>query len=184
MLSQSLLFLALSLQSAPAPFPGAEAQAEMARLAPLEGAWTVEVYQANTEGGWTLLGEEHTRIEFMFNDLTLREHPAEDGVHPYRLETTLQYDQNRDVYRLAAMDDTWGNLDIFEGQWRAPDTLVMTNIKADTSFITDTGQALHFRLTTRIISEDTHEFLVEMTADRGESWQSFMRYNRTRSAIP
>lgn len=160
-------------------FPGAEAQAAMARLAPLAGDWSATVYRM-TEEGWSEAGTEHAHIYFMLNDLALREDPDPDGVNGWQLESTIQYDQNRDLYRLVAMDDTWGNMDIYDGNFDADGRLVVTNLNSGTSYVGEDGSTLHFRLTTTIESADRNVFRVDMSADEGESWQAYQRIVRTR----
>lgn len=161
------------------PFPGAQAQAAMARLAPLAGDWAATVYRM-TEAGWSEAGTEHAPIYFMLNDLALHEDPDPDGVNGWQLESTIQYDQNRDLYRLVAMDDTWGNMDIYDGNLDADGRLVVTNLNSGTTYIGEDGSTLHFRLTTTIESADRNVFRVDMSADEGESWQAYQRIVRTR----
>ncbi|WP_300532342.1 DUF1579 family protein [Maricaulis sp.] len=163
------------------PFPGAEAQVAMARLAPLAGDWTATVYRM-TETGWSEAGTEHAHIYFMLNDLALREDPDPDGVNGWQLESTIQYDQNRDLYRLVAMDDTWGNMDIYEGGFDSEGRLVVTNLRSGTSYVGDDGATLHFRLTTAIESPDRNVFSVDMSADQGASWQAYQRIVRIRQS--
>ncbi|WP_300556658.1 DUF1579 family protein [Maricaulis sp.] len=178
-LTVALLTAQTDADTEPQTFPGAEAQAAMARLAPLAGDWTATVYRM-TEDGWSEAGTEHAHIYFMLNDLALREDPDPDGVNGWQLESTLQYDQNRDHYRLVAIDDTWGNMDIYEGDFDADGRLVLSNLRSGTSYVGEDGTTLHFRLTTAIEGVDRIVFSVDMSMDTGESWQAYQRIVRTR----
>ncbi len=160
---------------------GAEARVEMDRLAPLAGAWSVREYDSDHQGGWT--GGETAyavTIRYLLDNLALREDVPERPVKPWRLETTIQYDQNRDVFRLVALDDTWGNLDVFEGVMGTDDRLIIDNLRADTPFVNGDGSHTHFRLTIEIADRDHHSMLIEASGDAGETWQPFQRIERTR----
>ncbi len=181
-----LLTLALAVvinTSQLTPAPGAEARQEMSRLAYLAGSWVARIEIMQQDGTWEVAGEERVEIRYLLDGLALREEPAEHPVNPFRLEATLQYDQNRDVYRLAAMDDTWGNMDIYEGGWNGEGALVLTNLRAGTRFENPDGTSLSFRLTTRIDGPNANVFQVDMTADHGETWRPYQRISRTRYAI-
>lgn len=166
-----------------AGFPGAEARSEMARLSALSGNWTAAIETMQGDGNWELAGEELVSIRYLLGGLALREDPAEHPINVFRLESTIQYDQNRDIYRLVAMDDTWGNMDIYEGGWTEANVLSLTNLRSDTSFENADGSSLHFRLTTRIEGPDSHVFQVDMSQDRGASWRPYQRITRTRYGI-
>ncbi|WP_412546798.1 DUF1579 family protein [Maricaulis sp. MIT060901] len=165
------------------PAPGAEAREEMSRLASLAGSWVATIEIMQPDGGWETAGEEMVEIRYMLGGLALREDPAEHPVNPFRLESTIQYDQNRDLYRLAVMDDTWGNMDIYEGEWNEDGALVLTNLRSGTSFENPDGTSLSFRLTTRIDGPNSNVFQIDMTADNGETWRPYQRISRTRYGI-
>ncbi|WP_295693737.1 DUF1579 family protein [uncultured Maricaulis sp.] len=160
---------------------GEEARTEMARLAPMAGAWSVREFESDRAGGWT--GGEaaySVTIRYLLDNMALREDVPERPIKAWRLETTIQYDQNRDVFRLVALDDTWGNLDVFEGVIGPDDRLVVDNLRADTPFVNADGSRTHFRLTIEIIDSDRHSMLIDASNDAGESWQPFQRIERTR----
>jgi len=160
---------------------GAEARAEMSRLAPLAGAWTVREYDSDRAGGWTGGDSAYTvSIGYLLDNMALREYAPERPAKPWRLETTIQYDQNRDVFRLVALDDTWGNLDVFEGMMGPDDRLVVDNLRADTPFVNADGSRMHFRLTIEIADARHHRMLIDASNDAGASWVPFQRIERTR----
>ncbi|WP_323760505.1 DUF1579 family protein [Maricaulis sp.] len=160
---------------------GAQARAEMERLAPLAGHWQAREYDSDRQDGWT--GGETAyavTIRYLLDNMALREEAPERPVKPWRLETTIQYDQNRNVFRLVAMDDTWGNLDVFEGVMDTDDRLTITNLRVDTPYVGDDGARTHFRLSITIADNDHHSMLIESSPDAGETWQPFQRIERTR----
>ena len=87
------------------------------------------------------------------------------------VETFITYDQYRKLYRLAAIDDTFGLMDIYEGDFMNDNTLQVTNLRADTNFPTNDGGEMYFRLTFTELDENTREFLVERSSDNGANWQ-------------
>jgi len=160
---------------------GAEARAEMARLAPMTGTWTVHEFDSDRQGGWTEDETAYTiTIRYLLDNMALREDVPERPAKPWRLETTIQYDQNRDVFRLVALDDTWGNLDVFEGVMDESNRLTVDNLRADTPFVDADGSRTHFRLTIEIIDFNHHTMLIEASNNAGESWAPFQRLDRER----
>ena len=162
---------------------GASAQAQegvserqieaMARLAPLAGDWVVTGQVMGPDGMQALdPGEAQTR--FVFNDRGLEENAhidlgADESTH---LRTLFSYDPYRALYRLSVMDDAYGLLDIYEGDFDDAGRLVATNLRSDTSYPMEGGQ-LHFRLVYDFTQADGHEFDIYMSADRGESWMLY-----------
>lgn len=160
---------------------GAEAREEMAQLAPLAGDWVVTELDYGADGEWH--AEDATYREttrFLLDGMALRIDPAERPAKAWRLETTIQYDQNRDVFRLVALDDTWGNLDVFEGDFDADGRLVVTNLRVDTPYVGPDGSRTHFRLTFTITDNAHNTLFIESTGDAGETWRPFQRLERSR----
>lgn len=157
--------------SALAQDAGSDRQLEaMARLAPLAGDWTVTGRIMGPEGAQALEpGEARTR--YAFNDRGLEDNARLDlgGDGPTHLRTLFSYDPYRGLYRLSVMDDTFGLLDIYEGDFDEDGRLVVTNLRTDTSYPIEGGQ-LHFKLVYDFTHSDGHDFDVYMSADRGTSW--------------
>ena len=86
------------------------------------------------------------------------------------VETFISYDQYRNLYRLAAIDDTFGLMDIYEGDFISSKIFQVTNLRAGTNFPTDYGGEMYFRLTFTEIGNNTREFLVERSTDNGNTW--------------
>jgi hypothetical protein len=160
---------------------GAEARAEMARLSDLAGDWVSQTLTPDADGNLVVRGEEPAHIHYMLGDLALREDAQPENMSGFAIESTIQYDQNRDLYRLVAMDDTWGNMDIYEGNFGEDGVLRLTNLRSGTSYVAPDGSQTSFRLSFTIHDHDHNEFLVEQTLDSGASWSPMVQYNRRRA---
>ena len=171
---------ALAQDTAGIPAPNAEALAEMSRLAPTAGEWQARILERDEQGAWREIGTERQSIHYLLNDLALREAAPERAVQGWRLESTIQYDHELDVFRLAAIDDTWGRMDIYEGEWTAPGVLQLDNVETGHGYTAGPDQTVFFRLTTTIIDTNHNEFQVDMTTDHGESWIPYHRAERVR----
>ena len=169
----SLLGVALCVLSA-----GAQAQDNVSdrqiealeRLEPLAGDWVVTGQVMGPDGMQPLEpGEAQTR--FVFNDRGLEENARIDlgGEGATHLRTLFSYDPYRELYRLSVMDDAYGLLDIYEGDFDYEGRLVATNLRSDTSYPIEGGQ-LHFKLVYDFTHADGHEFDIYLSTDRGESW--------------
>jgi len=159
---------------------GAEARAEMARLSDLAGNWVSQVRTPNPQGDLVPRGEERAHIYYLLGDLALREEAQAENLSGFAIESTIQYDQNRDLYRLVAMDDTWGNMDIYEGGFEDDGILRLTNLRSGTSYVVPDGSQTSFRLSFTLIDRNNHEFLVEQTVDSGVNWSAMVAYIRRR----
>lgn len=142
----------------------------MARLAPLAGDWVVTGEIMGPDGAQALEpGTAQARYAFRERGLeeTARIDLGSEGLT--ELRTLFSYDPYREVYRLSVMDDAFGLLDVYEGDFDAEGRLVTTNLRADTAYPIEGGQ-LHFKLVHDFAESGGHDFEVYMSADRGESW--------------
>jgi hypothetical protein len=160
--------------------PGQIAREQMMRVADMAGDWTVTVFGQNADGQFAALGEEPSHVHFILNGMALREDAQADSLAGFQIESTLQYDQNRETFRLVSMDDTWGNMDIYEGNFDPAGVLRLTNLRSGTTFVAADGSERHFRLSFTVHDANRNSFSVEMSGDAGQSWNLFQRYDRTR----
>lgn len=97
------------------------------------------------------------------------------------LQSTITYDQFRNIYRVTLLDDTLGLMDVYEGHFDSDNVLSVTNLRSNTYFpIGPNGEAMHFKLRWDLgASPITYEIL--MTVNGGESWDGFskMTYAKT-----
>lgn len=169
----SLIGVALCVISAGAQAqddPSARQIEAIARLAPLAGDWVVSG-QVMGPGGALALDTGEAQTRFVFNDRGLEDNARIDlgGEGATHLRTLFSYDPYRGLYRLSVMDDTFGLLDIYEGDFDDAGRLVVTNLRSDTSYPIEGGQ-LHFKLVYDFTHADGHDFDIYMSADRGENW--------------
>ena len=142
----------------------------MQRLAPLEGEWDMTVFFSPDDGDtWNEAPSQLVTVSFDHKGFLLDEVPADLSVPGFHMRTFLTYDQYRNVYRKAALDDVWGILDLYEGVIE-DDQLILTNLKAGTFFPLPDGKWRGFRLTVELKS--SHRWVwIEKTDDEGASWQ-------------
>lgn len=175
-----LIFCLVTLEaSSQPPDRSGAARAAMEALRPMAGEWIESVSQWR-DGVWSEPVQERATISFLLQDLALRKQVPEHTQSDVKMETTIQFDQYRGVYRLFAMDNSWGNMDIYESVSAEPDLIVFDNRRSGTYALEEGGLEFYFRLTLRIVNAGVHQLLVEISSDKGESWQNFQRIDRTR----
>lgn len=145
----------------------------MERLAPLAGSWRV-TGQILTPSGAVDLRAGTAETVFAFNDRGLDELAVIDLGSPdlTQMRSTFSYDPYRSLYRVTVMDDAYGLMDVYEGDFDAEGRLVVTNLRSDTSFPIQGGQ-LHFKLVYDFSPDNAHDFDVYLSTDRGESWSLY-----------
>ena len=143
---------------------------KMAKLESILGHWnTVQFAYENDQ--WKQIATSNVTYEKKLKGKLIAEE-IRDLVpnNIFIVETFISYDQYRNLYRLAAIDDTYGLMDIYEGDFISPDKFQVTNLRAGTNFPTSDGGEMYFRLTFTEIDKNTREFLVERSSDNGETW--------------
>ena len=142
----------------------------MQRLAPLAGAWDMTVFTTPDDGTtWNSNPAQVVDLRFAHKGFMLEEIPASLEAPGFHMRTYLAYDQYRNVYRKAALDDVWGILDLYEGTLE-DDKLVLTNLASGTFFPLPDGKWRGFRLTLEL-KEELRWMWVDKTDDEGASWQ-------------
>lgn len=149
----------------------ADSAAPMDKLAPLEGEFVLEGTRFTPDGP-VANREIPTTGRFLLNGRMLEEHRFVDFGQPDLTEmlTQITYDQYRNVYRAAVIDDTWGIMDVYEGVFDEAGNLVMTNLRSDTFFPLPDGKKMHFRLSWGL-ADQPKTFRVDSSVDGGSSWQ-------------
>lgn len=146
----------------------------MQELSALEGRWSMTMEIATEDSSsWDKLAPEIVDISYRQKGMILAEVPASLSTPAFHMESYITFDQYREVYRKAAIDDVWGIMDIYEGV-RVNDTIVFTNLRSGTTFPIAENQWRNFRLTLEIATP-TRTFLVEKSDDSGNSWQPAFR---------
>jgi len=98
------------------------------------------------------------------------------------LQSTITYDQFRNVYRVTLLDDTLGLMDVYEGNFDSDNVLSVTNLRSNTYFpIGPNGEAMHFKLRWDLgASPITYDLLT--TVNGGESWDNFSKMTYTKTS--
>lgn len=173
-----ILSILLALMSivglgSPAQAQSEEAQAAMARLAPLVGVSQVTGVR-HSPTGTTQLSPSQAEGQMILGGHALRE-TSQIEQQPgdiITLQSEFSFDQFRDRYRIAVLDDDFGLMDIYEGRFVSDTLLVATNLRSDTHFPLEDGRAMHFQLRWDF-SEPTVHFDVLLTVDGGANWLPF-----------
>ena len=150
-----------------------EAQAAMVRLAPLVGVSQVSGVRHSPDGTMQL-SPSQAEGEMILGGHALREtsHIEQQPGDVISLQTEFSFDQFRDRYRIAVLDNDFGLMDIYEGRFVSDALLVATNLRSDTHFPLEDGRAMHFQLRWDF-SEPTVHFDVFLTVDGGANWLPF-----------
>lgn len=143
---------------------------KMAKFEMLLGSWQTDNYVFK-DGEWAQFATSTTTFSKKLKGKLITEEISDlKPNNSFIVETLISFDQYRDIYRLAAIDDTYGLMDIYEGDFIKDGVIQFTNFRAGTNFPTEDGGDMYFRLTFSEIDKNTREFLVENTVDKGATW--------------
>lgn len=144
--------------------------AKIEKLETLLGTWQTENY-AYQDNNWKQVATSVTTFTLKLKGKLITEEITNlVPNNSFIVETLISYDQYRNTYRLAAIDDTYGLMDIYEGDFTENGIIQFTNFRAGTNFPTADGGDMYFRLTFSEIDRNAREFLVENTVDNGATW--------------
>lgn len=185
---KKLTFALLALLAAPIitaqqgtrPRASEKPYAMMDKLAVLEGNWTM-VTEITEDGGqtWQAMPASTVTLTRRHKGMILAEIPTDITKPGFHMETYIAYDQYRNQYRKAAIDDVWGIMDIYEGKPDG-DVIIFNNLKSGTTFPIENGVWRHFRLTMEIKSP-RRVLYVEKSDNDGESWEPAFRSTYTKT---
>lgn len=154
---------------------------KMAKFESLLGEWNTTNYFYE-ENDWKEVATSHVKyFKKLKGKLVSEEISNVIPAGGFVVESFISYDQYRNVYRLAAIDDTFGLMDIYEGDFENDKIFRVTNLRAGTNFPTSDGGELYFRLTFKEIDANTREFLVEQSNDNGQIWRPMYMNKLTRA---
>ena len=181
----SIAFISVSITASPTQAqsqPAKAPAAAMEKLNALKGNWHAKTEIMNQDGTWSPHTDVKVKIASHMNGLLFVEEEIEriamaPGAAGLKIDYT--FDQYRNVYRLAVVDDTWGIMDIYEG--KLDDGIIeMSNIRAGTSFPIQNGE-LFFRLQIPVTG-DTRVMDIDLSSDKGKTWQPFFKTTYKRIA--
>lgn len=158
--------------------PSSEPRENMALLNILQGHWKMQVSITNDAGEtWQEMPETEVRIESRQKQLMLSEIPLDTTSAGFHMETHLTYDQYRQQFRKAAIDDVWGVMDIYEGGIEG-DNLIMSNLRSKTFFPVGENTWRAFKLVMELKSP-TRIMEVLKSDDGGTTWEPAFRVTYT-----
>ncbi len=102
----------------------------------------------------------------------------------YRFVLTLSYDVAQQRYRVAALDDVSGLLDIFEGILGDDGSLVVDNVRPGTFYANPSGVRVHTRLTFAPAAPDLFRLDVAESVDGGTTWRTVTQYQASQRLVP
>ena len=144
--------------------------AMMQKFAPFAGKWRMTTNVTNDSGAtWQLVAEEIVMLGLRHKGMLLAEKPISISADGFNMETYLTFDQYRGVYRKVAIDDSWGIMDTYEGNFKGS-RLVLTNLKSGTSFPVGNNKWRFFRLNIEMPTAGRRSMLIEASDDSGETW--------------
>lgn len=152
------------------PEPSKEPLTAMQRLQGMLGTWQM-VTEYSPDGGktWQKSPPARSELKLRQKGMMLVETPLDTDQPGFHLETIFGYDQYRDVYRLVAIDDYWGIVDLYEGTID-DDKLVVTNLKSGTFFPIDEKTWRAFRIAIDLTGH-TRQMVIHKSDDGGKTWQ-------------
>lgn len=144
--------------------------AKMQALEMLAGQWQMTVYVTEDDGKtWTPTAPQDVELKFVHKGMMLEEVPGDLASPGFHMRTFITYDQYRQVYRKAALDDVWGILDLYQGTVE-DGKLVVDNLDAGTFFPIDERTWRGFRLTMEL-KPDRRWMWIDKTDNNGMTWQ-------------
>ena len=154
---------------------GAASRAEseaMQALAFLDGTWTATYHAYAEDGTTTEVGQNESVYSRSLNGQLIEESHTVLGTGPaFPMRSFYSWDGRKGVYRLAAVDENGGMMDIYEGSL-TDNTLVMDNLAHETFYALEDGREMAFRLNWTFVSDDEVDLRVEMSLDQGETWRN------------
>lgn len=158
-------------EPAPARSPFSEKPLEMmSQLSGLTGEWELQtLYSADEGKNWQDMGKVLIEIGYDQRELMIYERPIKANEKGFNMVSYVTYDQYRNVFRKAAIDDVWGIMDIYSGEI-VDGVLVLTNLEAGTLFPEGDCRSRGFRLTLEL-QGDTRTMNIDATLDEGKTWQ-------------
>jgi hypothetical protein len=152
----------------------------MQKLNPLLGEWEI-ISEFTPDAGktWQAMPKKTIAVSLEHKDLVLSEIPTGGAPGGFEMMNFITYDQYRKVYRKAAMDDTWGIMDLYEGNFEGSE-LVVTNLKSGTFFPMPEGKWRAFKLRIELGDGNTRVTHIDHSEDGGATWVPSFKVSHTK----
>ncbi|GLX78021.1 hypothetical protein tinsulaeT_13610 [Thalassotalea insulae] len=148
--------------------------AMMQKLSILSGKWLARTDITEDNGkSWQQGKPKLVEFSFKQRGMLLEEMPIDIDKQGFHMQTYISYDQYRDVFRKAAIDDVWGIMDLYQGKI-IDNQLVLDNLDAETFFPIGPNTWRGFRLTLELKANNRWLY-IDKTDDKGSSWQPAFR---------
>lgn len=120
-------------------------------------------------GRWRgVLGDQSVDMTFALNDggTTIS---GQTAVRTMNVRFALSYDVYQHRYRMTAIDDITGLIDVFTGNLNAQGALVLSNVESGTFYLAN-GKPMHTQLTLQMRLGGGWSLRTAESTDRGETW--------------
>lgn len=149
--------------------------AEMKQLESMVGSWDVTMQTRQMADQPWIDTKGTCTYEYILAGAALRQHYEGDMMGmPFNGETTICYNRETKKWQMTWIDNLFGIMSYYEGDWK-DDKLIAGN--------RETWQGMEYlsRMTTYNITEDSFDWMMEMSTDEGKTWFATMKAVYTRS---
>jgi hypothetical protein len=145
----------------------------------LEGTFTTAISFSDTDGKW----QKPVESKFTFNKIMKNKYIEGGGLVTFtpsfstNFRMTFDYDALNNVYRLVTLDDSYGFMDIYYGNW-VKNELILSNEDTGTQVIND-GNRVYGKIIIKPISKVKFEIIAKVSQDDKVTWQNYMKMTFT-----
>lgn len=173
-----LLFCAFASTSAHAlqKEPSLVPKQAMQKIKVIEGKWLSTMYMSQDKGKtWAKYPSQKVMVKSQLNDLLIEQKNLEPSHNGWNMMHSVTYDQYRKIYRQTVVDDTWGLMDIYEGDIDKDGVLVISNVDSKTFFPGRDKTWLAFRIKIELTNcvRTSH---IDVSLDQGKVWIPYIKY--------
>ena len=142
----------------------------MKELSFMAGSWDVKAERYTREGKWADAGMTKSTIKWLWSNIALQESVGFKTPNgEMKLNIQLSYDQFQKCYRVTIVDNQYGLMDIYEGQFKE-NILLVTNERCKTFYPIQDGH-LKFQIKYTKKSENSMVFMVNMAKVGTDNWR-------------
>lgn len=145
----------------------------------IEGQFTTAISFSDADGKW----EKPIKSEFIFKKIMKNLFIEGGGLVAFtssfstNFRMTFDYDALNDVYRLVTLDDSYGFMDIYYGNW-VENELILSNETTGTQVINE-GNRVYGKLILKPLSKERFRIIAKVSQDNKATWQNYMKMTFT-----